>query len=98
MFLARVPCVRRGRSGCPPGPPRAPSTASSWPTSLDPAATPAADPGLAHCTIAGFGSGAGRAVEAALPSSPLASPVDQASAHLATGRDPGPMGDRHPSG
>ncbi|MER6048083.1 CoA transferase [Streptomyces sp. NPDC001793] len=43
-------------------------------------------------------TGAGPAVEAAPLSSLLASPVDQASAHLATGRAPGPIGDRHPSG
>lgn len=124
---------------------------------LDPAATLAANPGLVHCTISGFGSGAGAAlpgydfvvqavgglmsitgepggpplkagvalvdvltakdaatgilaalrhrdrtgagqtVEVNLLSSLLASLVNQASGHLATGRDPGPMGNRHPS-
>lgn len=124
---------------------------------LDPAATLAANPGLVHCTISGFGSGAGAAlpgydfvvqavgglmsitgepggaplkagvalvdvltakdaatgilaalrhrdrtgagqtVEVNLLSSLLASLVNQASGYLATGRDPGPMGNRHPS-
>ncbi|GGU86732.1 CoA transferase [Streptomyces albospinus] len=124
---------------------------------LDPAATLAAHPGLVHCTITGFGSGAGAAlpgydfvvqavgglmsitgepggsplkagvalvdvltakdaatgilaalrhrdrtgagqlVEVNLLSSLLGSLVNQASGHLATGRDPGPMGNRHPS-
>ncbi|MEW1654492.1 CoA transferase [Streptomyces sp. NPDC093707] len=124
---------------------------------LDPAATLAAHPGLVHCTITGFGSGAGaalpgydfvvqavgglmsitgepggtplkagvalvdvltakdavtgilaalrhrdrtgagQAVEVNLLSSLLGSLVNQASGHLATGRDPGPMGNRHPS-
>ncbi|MYT31025.1 CoA transferase [Streptomyces sp. MspMP-M5] len=124
---------------------------------LDPAATRAANPGLVHCTITGFGSGAGaalpgydfvvqavgglmsitgepggtplkagvalvdvltakdaatgilaalrhrdrtgagQAVEVNLLSSLLGSLVNQVSAHLATGRDPGPMGNRHPS-
>ncbi|WP_043269927.1 CoA transferase [Streptomyces sp. CT34] len=124
---------------------------------LDPATTLAAHPGLVHCTITGFGSGAGAAlpgydfvvqavgglmsitgepgggplkagvalvdvltakdaatgilaalrhrdrtgagqlVEVNLLSSLLGSLVNQASAHLATGRDPGPTGNRHPS-
>ncbi|MFJ5676226.1 CaiB/BaiF CoA transferase family protein [Streptomyces sp. NPDC093097] len=124
---------------------------------LDPATTLAAHPGLVHCTITGFGSGAGaalpgydfvvqavgglmsitgepggtplkagvalvdvltakdavtgilaalrhrdrtgagQAVEVNLLSSLLGSLVNQASGHLATGRDPGPMGNRHPS-
>ncbi|WP_274915213.1 CaiB/BaiF CoA transferase family protein [Streptomyces sp. WZ-12] len=124
---------------------------------LDPAATLAANPGLVHCTITGFGSGAGaalpgydfvvqavgglmsitgesggtpvkagvalvdvltakdattgilaalrhrertgqgQAVEVNLLSSLLGSLVNQASGHLATGRDPIPMGNRHPS-
>ncbi|MFF2810956.1 CaiB/BaiF CoA transferase family protein [Streptomyces sp. NPDC058000] len=124
---------------------------------LDPAATLAANPGLVHCTITGFGSGAGAAlpgydfvvqavgglmsitgepggaplkagvalvdvltakdaatgilaalrhrdrtgagqlVEVNLLSSLLGSLVNQASGYLATGQDPGPMGNRHPS-
>ncbi|MGX7763455.1 CaiB/BaiF CoA transferase family protein [Streptomyces angustmyceticus] len=124
---------------------------------LDHAATRAANPGLVHCTITGFGSGAGaelpgydfvvqavgglmsitgepggpplkagvalvdvltakdaatgilaalhhrsrtgrgQLVEVNLLSSLLGSLVNQATAHLATGRDPGPMGNRHPS-
>jgi len=124
---------------------------------LDHAATRAANPGLVHCTITGFGSGAGaqlpgydfvvqavgglmsitgepggtplkagvalvdvltakdattgilaalrhrdrtgqgQLVEVNLLSSLLGSLVNQASGHLATGRDPGPMGNRHPS-
>ncbi|KUL33675.1 carnitine dehydratase [Streptomyces sp. NRRL F-4489] len=124
---------------------------------LDPAATLAANPRLVHCTITGFGSGAGAAlpgydfvvqavgglmsltgepggpplkagvalvdvltakdaatgilaalrhrdrtgqgqrVEVNLLSSLLGSLVNQASGYLATGRDPGPMGNRHPS-
>ncbi|MFJ9410543.1 CaiB/BaiF CoA transferase family protein [Streptomyces sp. NPDC101393] len=124
---------------------------------LDHAATRAAHPGLIHCTITGFGSGAGahlpgydfvvqavgglmsitgepggtplkagvalvdvltakdattgilaalrhrdrtgegQLVEVNLLSSLLGSLVNQASGHLATGRDPGPMGNRHPS-
>ncbi|UZJ30947.1 CaiB/BaiF CoA transferase family protein [Streptomyces endophytica] len=124
---------------------------------LDHAATLAANPRLVHCTITGFGSGAGAAlpgydfvvqavgglmsitgepggpplkagvalvdvltakdattgilaalrhrdrtgrgqlVEVNLLSSLLGSLVNQASGHLATGRDPGPMGNRHPS-
>nr|WP_260639223.1 CaiB/BaiF CoA-transferase family protein [Streptomyces angustmyceticus] len=124
---------------------------------LDHAATRAANPGLVHCTITGFGSGAGaelpgydfvvqavgglmsitgepggpplkagvalvdvltakdaatgilaalhhrsrtgrgQLVEVNLLSSLLGSLVNQATGHLATGRDPGPMGNRHPS-
>ncbi|WP_436318381.1 CaiB/BaiF CoA transferase family protein [Streptomyces caniferus] len=124
---------------------------------LDHTATRAANPGLVHCTITGFGSGAGaglpgydfvvqavgglmsitgepggtplkagvalvdvltakdaatgilaalhhrgrtgqgQLVEVNLLSSLLGSLVNQASGHLATGRDPGPMGNRHPS-
>lgn len=124
---------------------------------LDHTATRAANPGLVHCTITGFGSGAGASlpgydfvvqavgglmsitgepggtplkagvalvdvltakdattgilaalrhrdrtgqgqlVEVNLLSSLLGSLVNQASGHLATGRDPGPMGNRHPS-
>lgn len=124
---------------------------------LDHTATRAANPGLVHCTIAGFGSGAGaelpgydfvvqavgglmsitgepggpplkagvalvdvltakdaatgilaalhhrartgrgQLVEVNLLSSLLGSLVNQATGHLATGRDPGPMGNRHPS-
>ncbi|MGW7490578.1 CaiB/BaiF CoA transferase family protein [Streptomyces sp. NPDC054786] len=124
---------------------------------LDHLATRAANPGLVHCTITGFGSGAGaglpgydfvvqavgglmsitgepggtplkagvalvdvltakdaatgilaalhhrhrtgrgQLVEVNLLSSLLGSLVNQASGHLATGRDPGPMGNRHPS-
>ncbi|MEU4846212.1 CaiB/BaiF CoA transferase family protein [Streptomyces gilvosporeus] len=124
---------------------------------LDAAATRAANPGLVHCTLTGFGSGAGASlpgydfvvqavgglmsitgeaggpplkagvalvdvltakdatvgilaalrhrdrtgegqlVEVNLLSSLLGSLVNQASGHLATGRDPGPMGNRHPS-
>ncbi|MFG2829943.1 CaiB/BaiF CoA transferase family protein [Streptomyces sp. NPDC048434] len=124
---------------------------------LDHIATRAANPGLVHCTITGFGSGAGaglpgydfvvqavgglmsitgepggtplkagvalvdvltakdaatgilaalhhrhrtgrgQLVEVNLLSSLLGSLVNQASGHLATGRDPGPMGNRHPS-
>ncbi|MGG2462451.1 CaiB/BaiF CoA transferase family protein [Streptomyces sp. RGM 3693] len=124
---------------------------------LDPAATVAANPGLVHCTITGFGSGAGaglpgydfvvqavgglmsvtgepggaplkvgvalvdvltakdaatgilaalrhrdrtgagQLVEVNLLSSLLGSLVNQASGYLATGQDPGPMGNRHPS-
>ncbi|MCK7624903.1 CoA transferase [Streptomyces sp. RS10V-4] len=124
---------------------------------LDPAATLAANPGLVHCTITGFGSGAGAAlpgydfvvqavgglmsltgepggpplkagvalvdvltakdavtgilaalrhrdrtgqgqrVEVNLLSSLLGSLVNQASGYLATGRDPVPLGNRHPS-
>ncbi|GES32373.1 CoA transferase [Streptomyces angustmyceticus] len=124
---------------------------------LDHTATRAANPGLVHCTITGFGSGAGaelpgydfvvqavgglmsitgepggpplkagvalvdvltakdaatgilaalhhrartgrgQLVEVNLLSSLLGSLVNQATGHLATGRDPGPMGNRHPS-
>ncbi|WP_398949825.1 CaiB/BaiF CoA transferase family protein [Streptomyces sp. ID38640] len=124
---------------------------------LDHTATRAANPGLVHCTITGFGSGAGarlpgydfvvqavgglmsitgepggtplkagvalvdvltakdattgilaalrhrdrtgqgQLVEVNLLSSLLGSLVNQASGYLATGRDPGPMGNRHPS-
>ncbi|AJC57812.1 CoA transferase [Streptomyces sp. 769] len=124
---------------------------------LDPVATRAANPGLVHCTITGFGSGAGAAlpgydfvvqavgglmsvtgepggtplkagvalvdvltakdavtgilaalrhrdrtgagqvVEVNLLSSLLGALVNQVSGQLATGRDPGPMGNRHPS-
>ncbi len=124
---------------------------------LDHTATRAANPGLVHCTITGFGSGAGAAlpgydfvvqavgglmsitgepggpplkagvalvdvltakdavtgilaalrhrdrtgqgqlVEVNLLSSLLGSLVNQASGYLATGHDPGPMGNRHPS-
>ncbi|MFD3421320.1 CaiB/BaiF CoA transferase family protein [Streptomyces decoyicus] len=124
---------------------------------LDHTATRAANPGLVHCTITGFGSGAGarlpgydfvvqavgglmsitgepggtplkagvalvdvltakdaatgilaalhhrgrtgqgQLVEVNLLSSLLGSLVNQASGHLATGHDPGPMGNRHPS-
>ncbi|MEU7201900.1 CoA transferase [Streptomyces sp. NPDC045470] len=124
---------------------------------LDPSATLAAHPGLVHCSITGFGSGAGarlpgydfvvqavgglmsitgepggpplkagvalvdvltakdaatavlaalrhrdrtgqgQHVEVNLLSSLLGSLVNQASGQLATGRDPGPMGNRHPS-
>ncbi|WP_328391316.1 CoA transferase [Streptomyces sp. NBC_00400] len=124
---------------------------------LDHAATRAAHPGLVHCTITGFGSGAGAAlpgydfvvqavgglmsitgepggpplkagvalvdvltakdavtgilaalrhrdrtgqgqlVEVNLLSSLLGSLVNQASGYLATGHDPGSMGNRHPS-
>ncbi|QRX92753.1 CaiB/BaiF CoA transferase family protein [Streptomyces noursei] len=124
---------------------------------LDPVATRAANPGLVHCTITGFGSGAGaalpgydfvvqavgglmsvtgepggtplkagvalvdvltakdavtgilaalrhrdrtgagQAVEVNLLSSLLGALVNQVSGQLATGRDPGPMGNRHPS-
>ncbi|MFJ9470501.1 CaiB/BaiF CoA transferase family protein [Streptomyces caniferus] len=124
---------------------------------LDHTATRAANPSLVHCTITGFGSGAGaglpgydfvvqavgglmsitgepggtplkagvalvdvltakdaatgilaalhhrdrtgqgQLVEVNLLSSLLGSLVNQASGHLATGRDPGPMGNRHPS-
>ncbi|SEC25652.1 Crotonobetainyl-CoA:carnitine CoA-transferase CaiB [Streptomyces sp. 2224.1] len=124
---------------------------------LDHTATRAANPGLVHCTITGFGSGAGAAlpgydfvvqavgglmsitgepggpplkagvalvdvltakdavtgilaalrhrdrtgrgqlVEVNLLSSLLGSLVNQASSYLATGHDPGPMGNRHPS-
>lgn len=124
---------------------------------LEPAATLAANPALVHCSITGFGSGAGshlpgydfvaqavgglmsitgestdrplkagvalvdvltskdattavlaalrhldrtgqgQHVEVNLLSSLLGSLVNQASAHLATGRDPSPMGNRHPS-
>ncbi|MFH8403516.1 CaiB/BaiF CoA transferase family protein [Streptomyces sp. NPDC018019] len=124
---------------------------------LDPAATTAAHPGLIHCSITGFGSGAGarlpgydfvvqaagglmsitgepggpplkagvalvdvltakdaatavlaalrhrdrtgqgQHVEVNLLSSLLGSLVNQVSGQLATGRDPGPMGNRHPS-
>ncbi|BDM66618.1 CoA transferase [Streptomyces nigrescens] len=124
---------------------------------LDHTATRAANPRLVHCTITGFGSGAGASlpgydfvvqavgglmsitgepggpalkagvalvdvltakdattgilaalrhrdrtgrgqlVEVNLLSSLLGSLVNQASGHLATGRDPGPMGNRHPS-
>ncbi|MFF4697936.1 CaiB/BaiF CoA transferase family protein [Streptomyces chattanoogensis] len=124
---------------------------------LDHASTRAAHPGLVHCTLTGFGSGAGarlpgydfvvqavgglmsitgepggtplkagvalvdvltakdaatgilaalrhrdrtgegQLVEVNLLSSLLGSLVNQASGHLATGRDPGPMGNRHPS-
>ncbi|MEU7181369.1 MULTISPECIES: CaiB/BaiF CoA transferase family protein [Streptomyces] len=39
----------------------------------------------------------GQSVEVNLLSSLLGSLVNQASGHLATGRDPGPMGNRHPS-
>ncbi|ANZ18127.1 L-carnitine dehydratase/bile acid-inducible protein F [Streptomyces noursei ATCC 11455] len=124
---------------------------------LDPVATRAANPGLVHCTITGFGSGAGaalpgydfvvqavgglmsvtgepggtplkagvalvdvltakdavtgilaalrhrdrtgagQAVEVNLLSSLLGALVNQVSGQLVTGRDPGPMGNRHPS-
>ncbi|WP_413254078.1 CaiB/BaiF CoA transferase family protein [Streptomyces decoyicus] len=124
---------------------------------LDHTATRAANPGLVHCTITGFGSGAGaplpgydfvvqavgglmsitgepggtplkagvalvdvltakdaatgilaalhhrgrtgrgQLVEVNLLSSLLGSLVNQASGYLATGHDPGPMGNRHPS-
>ncbi|WP_053800445.1 CaiB/BaiF CoA transferase family protein [Streptomyces rimosus] len=124
---------------------------------LDPATTTAAHPGLVHCSITGFGSGAGahlpgydfvvqavgglmsitgepggpplkagvalvdvltakdattavlaalrhrdrtgqgQHVEVNLLSSLLGSLVNQTSGQLATGRDPGPMGNRHPS-
>ncbi|KOG57159.1 carnitine dehydratase [Streptomyces griseoflavus] len=124
---------------------------------LDPASTTAAHPGLVHCSITGFGSGAGahlagydfvvqavgglmsitgepdgpplkagvalvdvltakdatiavlaalrhrdrtgqgQRVEVNLLSSLLGSLVNQTSGQLATGRDPGPMGNRHPS-
>ncbi|BDH09507.1 CaiB/BaiF CoA transferase family protein [Streptomyces hygroscopicus] len=124
---------------------------------LDHTATRAANPGLVHCTITGFGSGAGarlpgydfvvqavgglmsitgepggtplkagvalvdvltakdaatgilaalhhrgrtgqgQLVEVNLLSSLLGSLVNQASGFLATGHDPGPMGNRHPS-
>ncbi|MFJ6791597.1 CaiB/BaiF CoA transferase family protein [Streptomyces angustmyceticus] len=124
---------------------------------LDHTATRAANPGLVHCTITGFESGAGaelpgydfvvqavgglmsitgepggpplkagvalvdvltakdaatgilaalhhrartgrgQLVEVNLLSSLLGSLVNQATGHLATGRDPGPMGNRHPS-
>ncbi|WP_432143094.1 CaiB/BaiF CoA transferase family protein [Streptomyces sp. bgisy084] len=127
------------------------------PIGLDHTATRAANPGLVHCTITGFGSGAGarlpgydfvvqavgglmsitgepggtalkagvalvdvltakdattgilaalrhrdrtgrgQLVEVNLLSSLLGSLVNQASGHLATGLDPGPMGNRHPS-
>ncbi|MGW8553731.1 CaiB/BaiF CoA transferase family protein [Streptomyces tubercidicus] len=127
------------------------------PIGLDHTTTLAANPGLVHCTITGFGSGAGarlpgydfvvqavgglmsitgepggtplkagvalvdvltakdattgilaalrhrdrtgqgQLVEVNLLSSLLGSLVNQASGHLATGRDPGPMGNRHPS-
>ncbi|MFH8555904.1 CaiB/BaiF CoA transferase family protein [Streptomyces celluloflavus] len=42
-------------------------------------------------------TGVGQSVEVNLLSSLLGSLVNQASGHLATGRDPGPMGNRHPS-
>ncbi|MCX4640764.1 CoA transferase [Streptomyces sp. P9-2B-2] len=42
-------------------------------------------------------TGQGQLVEVNLLSSLLGSLVNQASGHLATGRDPGPMGNRHPS-
>ncbi|MFI0907198.1 CaiB/BaiF CoA transferase family protein [Streptomyces sioyaensis] len=42
-------------------------------------------------------TGEGQLVEVNLLSSLLGSLVNQASGHLATGRDPGPMGNRHPS-
>ncbi|MFI8996151.1 CaiB/BaiF CoA transferase family protein [Streptomyces sp. NPDC053542] len=42
-------------------------------------------------------TGEGQHVEVNLLSSLLGSLVNQASGHLATGRDPGPMGNRHPS-
>lgn len=42
-------------------------------------------------------TGRGQLVEVNLLSSLLGSLVNQASGHLATGRDPGPMGNRHPS-
>ncbi|MFE5738405.1 CaiB/BaiF CoA transferase family protein [Streptomyces celluloflavus] len=42
-------------------------------------------------------TGEGQSVEVNLLSSLLGSLVNQASGHLATGRDPGPMGNRHPS-
>ncbi|MGW7517411.1 CaiB/BaiF CoA transferase family protein [Streptomyces sp. NPDC054796] len=42
-------------------------------------------------------TGEGQLVEVSLLSSLLASLVNQASAHLLTGRDPGPLGNRHPS-
>ncbi|MFH8346140.1 CaiB/BaiF CoA transferase family protein [Streptomyces sp. NPDC018045] len=42
-------------------------------------------------------TGQGQHVEVNLLSSLLGSLVNQASGHLATGRDPGPMGNRHPS-
>ncbi|MFC9230637.1 CaiB/BaiF CoA transferase family protein [Streptomyces decoyicus] len=124
---------------------------------LDHTATRAANPGLVHCTITGFGSGAGarlpgydfvvqavgglmsitgepggtplkagvalvdvltakdaatgilaalhhrgrtgqgQLVEVNLLSSLLGSLVNQTSGYLATGHDPGPMGNRHPS-
>ncbi|MFI7099829.1 CaiB/BaiF CoA transferase family protein [Streptomyces sp. NPDC050161] len=42
-------------------------------------------------------TGRGQLVEVNLLSSLLGSLVNQTSGHLATGRDPGPMGNRHPS-
>lgn len=42
-------------------------------------------------------TGEGQLLEVNLLSSLLGSLVNQASGHLATGRDPGPMGNRHPS-
>lgn len=63
---------------------------------LDHTATLAANPGLVHCTITGR-TGQGQLVEVNLLSSLLGSLVNQASGYLATGRDPGPMGNRHPS-
>ncbi|WP_395370816.1 CaiB/BaiF CoA transferase family protein [Streptomyces tubercidicus] len=63
---------------------------------LDHTTTLAANPGLVHCTITGR-TGQGQLVEVNLLSSLLGSLVNQASGYLATGRDPGPMGNRHPS-